>query len=266
VADVVADRIRILILTGRLDHGDRLPPLEAMVQEFGVSVPSVREALRILEAEGLVTVLRGSGGGAVVHRPDADTAAYNAALVLSSQGTDFRDVLDALDAVEPMCAMFCARRPDRKRTVVPTLRKLNVAARQHLGVPGTPPFTEPMIAFHETLVEKCGNKSLTLLVGILESIWLAKARTLSHRSRENLPGKAAVRALEIHEEIYDLILAGEDVRVAEVVAEHIRNNTTQFHFDASEQVDARAIRLRKRIAAPTTTRSGPSPSVDRRIQ
>ena len=52
-----------------------LPPIETLIQQFGVSVGTMREALRTLESEGLVTVQRGKFGGAVVRRPEANTAA-----------------------------------------------------------------------------------------------------------------------------------------------------------------------------------------------
>jgi len=57
VADVVADRIRDLIVSGQLGDGDRLPHLDVLVEEFGVSAPSMREALRILENQLEVTRL-----------------------------------------------------------------------------------------------------------------------------------------------------------------------------------------------------------------
>src|SRR5437867_1116381 len=83
--DMVADRIRTRVLSGELEDGDRLPSFEALLQEFGVSPASLREALRILESEGLIHVRRGTNGGAVIRRPDATNAAYNVSLILSSQ-------------------------------------------------------------------------------------------------------------------------------------------------------------------------------------
>src|SRR5262245_47255365 len=68
-ADLAAAGIRELIVTGELVDGERLPPLESLVDEYGISGPSMREALRILESEGLITVQRGKIGGAIVHRP-----------------------------------------------------------------------------------------------------------------------------------------------------------------------------------------------------
>ena len=66
----IADELRRLIILGELDEGDSLGHEPDLIERFGVSRPSLREALRILEAEGLISVVRGVQGGVVVHRPD----------------------------------------------------------------------------------------------------------------------------------------------------------------------------------------------------
>ncbi|MEE3755193.1 FadR/GntR family transcriptional regulator [Mycobacterium intracellulare] len=64
----IADELRGLIITGGLDEGDLLGTEADLLERFDVSRPSLREALRILEAEGLISVVRGALGGVVVHR------------------------------------------------------------------------------------------------------------------------------------------------------------------------------------------------------
>ena len=77
----IADELRHLIVSGKLSEGDSLGREPDLVERFGVSRPSLREALRILEAEGLITVVRGMLGGVVVHQPDGRMTARTAALV-----------------------------------------------------------------------------------------------------------------------------------------------------------------------------------------
>lgn len=245
VADVVAARIRDLIIDGRLADGDRLPPLEALIEEFAVSGPSIREALRVLESEGLITVQRGSVGGSVVHRPGPETAAYTMAVVLRSRGTQLRDVFDALALLEPVCAMTCARRADRRETVVPELRELNALSRSIIDGADLA-FSESMMRFHKAVVQRCGNDTLTLVTGILESMWLVHeqmwARATS-ASGELFTGPQKLAALEYHERICDLIEAGDDQQVARVVSEH---NDVGLIFgewiDPTQRVDAEAVR------------------------
>src|ERR1700694_2827208 len=60
IAQIVADELRRQIIDGELADGDLLPRQELLVEQFNVSLVSLREALRILETEGLVSVRRGN--------------------------------------------------------------------------------------------------------------------------------------------------------------------------------------------------------------
>ncbi|MFD5430447.1 FadR/GntR family transcriptional regulator [Streptomyces sp. NPDC127084] len=244
--DVVAGRIRELILLGELKDGERLPPLDNLLTQFGVSAPTMREALRILEAEGLIKVQRGSIGGALVQRPTPQTAAYTLALVLRSQGTDKGDVVEALSLLEPLCAMQCARLSNRKSTVVRELRKINAASRELLDDDEVK-FNDTMTRFHTTLVQRCGSDTLKLLTGALGSICLADVRNwVTSTSAHGHYPTAAERlpSIKVHERITDLIYAGKDVEVAAEMTAHAK--VTRQHIygggDPTELVDPRTVR------------------------
>src|SRR3546814_9849364 len=113
IADTVAGALRDRILAG----ADRLPTQDQLVTEFGVSYPSVREALRILETEGLVTVRRGSVGGAEVHRPNESSAAYHLGLALQGSAVSLGDLAAGLQLLEPLCVAEVARRTDRLKKI-----------------------------------------------------------------------------------------------------------------------------------------------------
>ena len=122
LAEMVAAALRKRIVSGAIEDGGMLPKQEDLMAEFGISLPPMREALRILETEGLITVRRGNTGGAVVHQPQAAKAAYMLGLVLESRDVPVHDVLSALRRLEPVCAAACAAREDRAETVLPRLR------------------------------------------------------------------------------------------------------------------------------------------------
>src|SRR3954454_17228999 len=111
-AEHVAGALREQILAGRLADGTSLPKQDELVATFGVSYPSVREALRILETECLITVRRGNRGGAVVHAPDVSRAGYALGLALQAMQVRVPDLGEALVMLEPMCVANCARRAD----------------------------------------------------------------------------------------------------------------------------------------------------------
>ncbi|WP_071053836.1 GntR family transcriptional regulator [Pseudofrankia sp. BMG5.36] len=246
LADVVADRIRELVLEGELKDGERLPPLDALLDQFRVSGPSMREALRVLEAEGLIEVQRGSIGGAVVHRPNARMAAYTIALVLRSGGTSKGDVAEALAMLERLCGMACARRSDRESTVVRELRAINAKAR-NLADGDELTFNDAMLEFHTTLVQRCDNDTLRLLTRALASIWHADMRTwvtstVWHGKYPKVHGRLA--AVEVHEGITELVAAGDEAGVAAAMTTHAEiQRIYREGVDPDERVDPRAVRF-----------------------
>src|ERR1700748_3750211 len=92
IADLVASQLRDDILSGRLKEGDVLPSQESLMAEFGVSPPALREAIHILETDGLISVRRGNVGGAVVHPPSAARTAHMISMVLQSRAATPSDV------------------------------------------------------------------------------------------------------------------------------------------------------------------------------
>ncbi len=110
IAEIVADELRRQIIDGELADGDLLPRQEVLVEQFNVSLVSLREALRILETEGLVSVRRGNRGGAVVHAPAKTSAAYMLGLRLQSESVELGDLGMALQELEPACAALAAQR------------------------------------------------------------------------------------------------------------------------------------------------------------
>src|SRR5580698_4135154 len=116
LAEVVAGVLRERIIDGSLGDGDLLPKQDELLEEFRISRPSLREALRILESEGLIRVRRGNVGGSVVEVPTAETSAYTLGLVLQSRRGTVADLALAIKQIEPVTASMCAERRDRKKT------------------------------------------------------------------------------------------------------------------------------------------------------
>lgn len=168
VAELVADRLRERIIVGDIADGEILPKQEELLAEFGVSKPSLREALRILEAEGLIEVRRGKYGGSVARRPHASSAALVMQTVLRSVDAGAQDVVQALRRIEPVCAGLCAAREDRVTEVLPRLRAVHDEA--WAAVDDLRSYTVLARKFHEELVACCGNQTMILVVGSLERL------------------------------------------------------------------------------------------------
>jgi DNA-binding FadR family transcriptional regulator len=114
LAEIIAERYRAEILGGRLAAGARLPRQEELALELGVSPAVVRESLRILETEDLITVHRGKVGGASVRAPDAGALASRLAQLLAGRGAAPGDAAATLAILDAACARACAALPDRQ--------------------------------------------------------------------------------------------------------------------------------------------------------
>jgi DNA-binding FadR family transcriptional regulator len=100
MAEVVAEKIRVRIAHRELEAGDPLPSETVLLAEYGVARPTMREALRILESEGLLTVKRGKGGGPRIAVPRVYGVAKQAGFLLQVSGTPLGDVLRARRVIE----------------------------------------------------------------------------------------------------------------------------------------------------------------------
>src|SRR5260370_7958603 len=107
---MVAAQLRRQIVLGELKEGDQLPPESVLMEEFGVSRPTLREAFRILEAEGAITVRRGVRGGARVQAPDLSVAARQIGLLLQYRGALLSDAYAVRPVLHPPPARMAASR------------------------------------------------------------------------------------------------------------------------------------------------------------
>jgi GntR family transcriptional repressor for pyruvate dehydrogenase complex len=227
VAEMVADILRARIVDGELADGAFLPKQDDLIDEFRVSRPSIREAMRILETEGLVSVRRGNVGGAEVHAPRPDPVAHMLGLVLQSQRSTLTDLAAALRILEPACAALCAGRVDRAEHVVPALEQLNEDARAQTG--DGPAFTRLARRWHDQLVGSCGNRTMILLVGALEAIWSQHERVWAEASAAagSYPeDRLRQQVLKAHVRVTEHIAAGNAEAAHRAAARHLDETQT----------------------------------------
>ncbi len=245
VAEIVASSLRSRILSGALSDGDLLPKQEELLAEFGVSPPCIREAFRILETEGLITVIRGNVGGAVVHVPHSGTAAYMLGLVLEARNVTLTDLLNGMRLLEPACAAEAALRPDRGTTVLPKLRANIDACMAAVDDPST--FIGLARAFHTELVNHCGNETMSLVVGALEKLWSAQVDLLA--LNKSVHGTFSDRSVRLslaheHERIYRAIEEGDSLSAERAIREHYSGGGGERRHGFSTDVTIKADTLR----------------------
>jgi DNA-binding FadR family transcriptional regulator len=244
LAEIIGDALRARILTEGLSTDFSLPNQDRLADEFAVSKPAIREALRILEAEGLVRVRRGNVGGADVHVPTPDHAAYTLAMVLQSRGVTTSDVGLSLRELESACVRMAAMRPDREETVILTLMKCledQRATRDDIIA-----HLEASARFHRMLVASSGNETMILVCGAVESLWLSHVGQWTDQmvaSGEPPSEERLDIVMAEHEELVEMIRRGEADEAAFALRAHLEPTyQSSIRGDPDARVTAAALR------------------------
>jgi GntR family transcriptional regulator, transcriptional repressor for pyruvate dehydrogenase complex len=196
-----------------LRPGDRLPSQAEMMRRYGAGATPLREALRMLELSGLVSVRPGPAAGAIVEEANAEHLAALVAAFLCMARVTYGQLMDAWAATEPLLAAAAAANPDRAKVET----ELAVfAAEPESDQPVTPTHA---IDFHDAVARAADNPALGLVLQVLSYVvadlyWAATdvaapARLVRHD----------------HHEIAAAILAGEAKLAYRHMAAHARNTT-----------------------------------------
>lgn len=188
-AELIATQLRRQIIQGGLKEGEALPPEIQLMEKYGVSRPTLREAFRILETETLISVRRGARGGAQVTTPDPSVVARYVGLLLQIQGTTLDDVYEARMVSEPACAALLAQRRTKQDLV--DLRNHTEALREEVhagedGVPDLGRWLDLARGFHRMVAQRSGNKTLAVQCVVLQDIM---ASHLPDGSADGLEGE-----------------------------------------------------------------------------
>lgn len=215
----IADELRQLIVSGELSEGDSLGHEPDLIERFGVSRPSLREALRILEAEGLISVVRGMLGGVVVHAPDGRMTARTAALVLQARNVSLADVHEARSLLEPAAARVVASLRSR-RSAVSELRQLIDDQLRVIMDPEA--FGRANARFHERLVALAGNQTLSIVAEMLNEIVARAVIAVSKTGSARSSMATRRRGIRSQQRLVSLIEAGK----ASEAEAHLRAHMT----------------------------------------
>jgi DNA-binding FadR family transcriptional regulator len=225
--EVVAERLRKIILDGRRSS-DRLPTEGELCARFGVSRSTIREALRTLASQGLITTHRGVTGGSRIvqlrHQDVGDMLTQSLTVLTHTDGCSVAELLEARELLEiPAARAAAARRRDAhldalRRSVRPTGGD---AARTF----------ETHRAFHTTILDATGNRLLQLmtepLFRILQTRFLRDRATATFWKTVTADHRAIVRA----------IAAQDGDAAAAAMAAHLKHLRSTY-----ERIDALAVR------------------------
>jgi GntR family transcriptional regulator, transcriptional repressor for pyruvate dehydrogenase complex len=212
MTEVIARRIVDDIVSRNLAPGVPLSTEVEMARAFGVSRATVREALRILETNGLVRIRPGRYGGPQVG--DADPVAFGRSLTwfLQMRRTRFWELLEARVIMEPMMAALAAER--RGAEALHELRGA-IDAHRALDPDDQAGYLVCTQEFHAVIAGISGNSVLDLFGRALKEIYTERAIAAEQ------PAARREAVLREHEAVVDAILAGDRARAEESMRQHM---------------------------------------------
>lgn len=216
-AETVAAQIVHDIVSRHLAPGDMLPSEAAMLGQYRVSRASLREALRLLEVQGLLRLKPGPGGGPMVVPVDSRELARTTSLYLHLGGADYSELFEAQLTVAPIAAARAARNPDRelvREQMAPfLLEEQPVAGDEYWTVTNS---------FHGTVEELGGNRVIELISRLIGQMW--HEHVVSRMDTSHL--RQAIHAE--HREIARAIIAGQATKASRLMYEHFEGLQAEY--------------------------------------
>ena len=214
--EAILDQLEALIAAGVLSAGDRLPAERELAAQLQVSRTSVREALRVLEALGLVATRRGADHGAVLLREPGNAFATSVRLLAALGHVELEEIVDFRAIVESGAARGLAERRDP--AVLATLDAL--LERSEAEDVAHADFHALDAEFHVTLVRSAGNRLVNLMESGVDS---ALRRVITEVGfLEERWDDIRTPIIEEHRALLDAIRQGEAARAAELANAHVR--------------------------------------------
>ena len=160
----IAEQLREAIVSGQFKIGDRLPTEDELAQRYGVSRPSVREALKRLAAQNLVRARRGPTGGNFVVQPSyedlAESLSASATLLVGMGALDIEEIIEARRMLQSGCLKLAISHATEEQ-----LRNIeNALDRQKDPEISDQAFCQADVAFHRALVDAAGNGMLRFVM------------------------------------------------------------------------------------------------------
>jgi len=196
------------IVAQGLHAGDHLPLEAAMVEQYDVSRASLREALRLLEVQGLIRLKPGPGGGPVVGSVQASYLARTATLYFHLAASTYGQLMATQVMLEPLCAQLAAQNPEAREAMKPFFEQPAVDSEAN--------YRDHTSTFHYEVYRLSGNPVLALVTNAITSI------VSDHVVATMDPVQLRGDILEEHAGLARAIARGHADRAARLMAAHFQ--------------------------------------------
>jgi DNA-binding FadR family transcriptional regulator len=211
MAMLLAQRIVGEITDRGLEPGTPLPPEREMLETYGVARGTLREALRFLEIQGVITIKTGPGGGPIVSQPESRHLASVIAMRLQMSNTSFKSVLEAREVLEPALARQAAERISDEE--IAALEATNDRMAEQMD--DVEAFLAENENFHTMIARASGNEFFSLVIASLN--WICDATPLG----VEYPRRSREVVLVDHKRIFEAIAAHDAPAAESAMASHI---------------------------------------------
>ncbi len=208
---ILAEAIADGIVSAGMRPGHRLPFEAEMAAQYGAGRASIRESLRILEAEGIVETRVGSGGGAFVAHPRAESIARPLSVLMRMSDIGLREILEARLIIEPSLAAAAATHCTTEQAE----RLLRAHEALERVDEGADEWRRMNREFHTMIAEVAANRPLAMMWDILSMI------ADGHDAGVRYPAHALNEADAAHRKIVRAIAAGDAEGAAQAMATHL---------------------------------------------
>jgi DNA-binding FadR family transcriptional regulator len=208
---LVAQRIVRDVVRGGMKPGDLLPAERTMLETYETGRGTLREALRLLEFQGVIALKPGPRGGPVLLNPDASHLASTLVLLMQLNDAPFRTIVEVRSAMEPMISSLAATRMsseslDELYSTIEQMRE-NLDDQQL--------FLEANKGFHDIIAWSSGNALFGYIVDSLLGIMDGTVIGIDY------PGPRRAAILKAHDEIFQALKARDPVASEQRMREHI---------------------------------------------
>jgi GntR family transcriptional repressor for pyruvate dehydrogenase complex len=219
ISEVIVEQIRLLIRQGNLSAGDRLPSERELCGHFGASRVTVREALRVLEANGLVEIRIGSRGGAFVTAPTSRLVGEGIADLISLSTMSAVEVTETRMVLElGIVPLVCERATDED---IAALYEICDRASASLEAGDYP--LALSAEWHTRYARASHNSAIVMLVETLHDPLIKSLE----RARETAPSHGR-RGVEEHRNLVDAIAERDVARVTELMKVHLERTAERL--------------------------------------
>jgi len=212
--ETLANLLRDNILSGAIEPGASLAPERTLVEQTGLSRATVREALRILETEGLVVSRPGRNGGARVQRVNDNGVAKAVHFLIRGQRLDDATLRETREILEGATARLAAER----RTAADLAEIAAISARIETAIDDLPRLAEENARWHIAVAEAGHNP---LLTAFMKSIAAAISHPSGDTDRE-LPSEGRTALIKAHRRVVEAIRTGDADAAERRMLRHLR--------------------------------------------